>query len=202
MSISLDSHSQEDGKYYATVSGAKVSNAESTVNLKQIECQSYIQPRVAPQTTSLNAANNTIWEFEFPTSSGSIPHYVHDHCLQFQLNNADGTNAMNLVDGFSMIQQVDTLLNDQIVKTQYPQQMRHTAILGKITEKLANKLPQVGIDPTTFAANLSIPLSSSVIVRVPFQSLLTTSSFPLWPSNVRIKFRFTMSGGAQLIRSG
>ena len=191
----LASQSHDNSKLYPSA-GHLLSKAESTINLKQRELSTYILPtsQIVPQVLQSGA-----FDLEFIIKPSDLA-YADSIYLEYQLNNANGATAANLVDGWCHFEWVDVLVNNKVCQTNYGIPMRNSFILGHTNEQMSTILPQVGVSTTDFSANLSIPAASTVTVRTPIRCFLSTAEVPLWGSRVEYRLRFRLRTGSQLVR--
>lgn len=188
--------SHNDGAFFQAADGRMLSKPESAINLKQSEQHIYVLPRNQVPTTVLSTSSNYDIEFEIPNSI----HYIDSAFLEYQLANADGATGGLLVDSFMHFDYCTVLLNEQEVAEYRGTSLRDVFLLSHTAEKMATILPQVGIDTTTFASNLSVGAGATGLVRTPIFTMLSEAEVPIWKQNTRWKLRFRMRSGSSLIR--
>jgi len=177
----------EDEQKYASIGAATIDN-KSRRNKLQREHIVKVQPRAIPPATTLQGGVNEI-QFDLPNSVDEIDKLF----LSFVVTNTDAVNALDLVDTFSMIEFVEIICNSDVVQTLWGQAMRANWLATTSSEKLTlaalgAKLNHVNPGLSLF----SVPASGTTTVFMPIDSILNTTSMPLWFDKVhwRINIRF------------
>lgn len=188
------------GSFTPTVSGHELSKPESAINLKQLEHNVRVDPENDPTSTLFQTTNKVNVDFIIP-SDGGID-YIDSMILEYNLQNTSLSTAINLVDAFCLIDELIILIGNTEISKYRGVLLRHLFLLSHSDEKLATTLPNVGIDGTTYAANLTIPANTTITVRVPLFTLLTDAEVPIWMKYPEWKMRFNFKTGSDILTAG
>ena len=164
-----------------------------------------ILPRNTPATTVLQSGSNDII---FDLSPNSID-YIDRLLLQFTVTNTDGSNALALTDGFSLIDYITIECSgsgsnnggggQKEVQKLHGQALRKEFLVCNSTEKLVNPLAQIGISASTFVANVSIAPSGTFTYRIPIHCILDTANVKMRSSKVVWRMTFRVQTGPAAI---
>lgn len=187
-------HAHVDVQFKPTP-GGKLLNASATESYRAgaRETVSKILPRAGNVPSSI-LQSSTAQDIYFDIEP--LADEVNSIQLVFTLNNADGANAMNTVDAFSLIDQIDVMCEGQLVQQLYGYSMRANYILSDDVQKLATGLAAAGISSSTFASNVAIAASSSQTFLVPINSII--NEFPLY-MGYRWQLVIRLRGGAGIM---
>ena len=195
--MSLNTVQIGNDKSFVTTSDGYVLRPESAVTLLQRSQITYILPRNSVQATTLQGGTTDII-FDIPHNQVD---FLDCPYLSYTLTNNDNTNALGLIDAFTMIDYITLNVNGEDTQTLYGYAIRQNILCSYSTEKLAQICVGVGINPATMASNVGISNNASQSFKVPLHTLMDRSRMPLWRPETTFRLTIRWLTGSQITLS-
>jgi hypothetical protein len=178
--------------------GNKKIRASSAVNQLQLVTERLLLPRSAPASTCLQSGTtDIIWDI----NQDSGVDLLTDLQLRLTLANSDGSNAMAVVDGFSLVDYWILECNGVQIQGDFGQSMRKIFALTTPQSQLAVSCSAVGLNSSTFVASNAIGTSSNVTIYVPIKTLLSAARVELFRPNTNFRLTIRTISGANCVLS-
>jgi hypothetical protein len=172
---------------------------ESAVTLRQRSQVTYVLSRNTIAAALLQGGTTDVI-FDIPSN---LVDYLECLYLKYTITNTDPSNALAMVDAYTMIDWITLSCNNEDIQTLYGVGIRNNIIAGNSIDRLAQILPAVGISTSSYAANVSIAAggTNNQTFYVPLHTLLDRARLPMWRSAVQWRLTVRWKTGSQILMS-
>lgn len=182
--------------WFQNINGKLYNHSGIASVVQQNDSSSSLQPRQgAIQSTILQGRSSSIL-FDVEGNFSALDQLV----LRFLLSNSHATLPALMVDGYSMIQSISVLVNNQTVQTLFGTAERAFRCAAANTEREYAALVGSGISPSTYLSTVSVPALGSLQISVPLHTFLN-SEVAHWRKAFKFQIAIQFNDGANLMLS-